>query len=137
MATVSTEATASEMPAEPLNVRPAGSLNPRDLFELVNDRELAARIGYAVTTGDFDTAASIGWDAIASLAAFPDLTHPIRFAEAPTMHWFWQSALATLATDHGPPSDVLEQYLRRFADSVDARRATSAEDVINDALSAL
>ncbi len=125
MATVSTEATASEeMPAEPL-VRPAGSLNPRDLFELVNDHELASRIGYAFTTGDFDTAAGIGWDAIASLSAFPDLTHPIRFAETPTTHWFWQSALATLATDRGPPSDLLEQYLRRFAESVDSRRATA------------
>lgn len=123
MPTASAEAAASDMPAEPLNVGPVGSADPRALFELVNDRELAARVGYAFTTGDFDAAASIGWGAIASLSAFPDLTHPIRFAETPTMHWIWQSALATLATDRGPPSDVLERYLLRFADSIDVRRA--------------
>jgi hypothetical protein len=123
VATVSVQAAPREILAEPANEPPAGTVDPHQLFEMVNDRELATRIGHAFTTGDFDAAAGIGWGAIASLSTFPDLTYPVRFAEAPTTHWFWQSALATLATDRGPPSDVLEQYLRRFADSMDIRRA--------------
>jgi hypothetical protein len=100
-----------------------GPQTPERLLDMIVDRELTARIGFAFNSGDFDTAARLGWEAIAGVSAFPDLSERLRVSDDPVMHWFWQTAMASLVvTRYLPPRDWLENCLRRFAASVDPRR---------------
>lgn len=106
-------------PVQPAVAAPvSGTKEPHLLLEMVVDRGLAARVGYEFSSGGFDRAASIGWDAIAELSGFPDLSDPLRTSEEPVMHWFWQTALASLVSQTRPPDGQLEHYLRRFMASV-------------------
>ena len=108
------------------SVASAGGLSPDRFYDLVNDRELTVKVGYAFSACDFERAANICWKAIGELSAFPDLTAPIRITEDPVLHWVWQGALAQLAAgdrNRNVPDEWIDQYLKRFMASVDFRRA--------------
>ena len=105
---------------------PSGELSADHFYNLVNDRELAVQVGYKFSACDFEGAAKICWKAVGELSAFPDLTAPICFTEDPVLHWIWQGALAQLADgdrNRNVPDSWLDQYMKRFIDSVDVGRA--------------
>jgi hypothetical protein len=116
------QAPANEAPESP--PAPSGNLSSERFYDLVNDRDLAVRVGYAFAACDFEGAANTCWKAIGELSAFPDLTAPIRFAEDPVLHWVWQGALAQLASgSRGATDEWLDQCLKRLFASVDVQRA--------------
>ncbi|MHC2394999.1 hypothetical protein ACVMHZ_009751 [Bradyrhizobium liaoningense] len=129
---LATEASIAAAPQSRRDATPAedvtGTADPFQLFRMINDRELNARIGFAMTSGDFAVAANTGWRAIAELSAFPDLSERLRYADDPTTHWFWQAAIASLALPHNesPAREMLERLLQRFADSVNHRAEPDA-----------
>lgn len=98
---------------------------PHEWFTRLVDSELSARIGYAFTTGDFETAARAGWEAVGEFGEFPDLSDPLRISEDPVMHWFWQTAMASLIARSRPPESELHRILGRFAGAL--RRAETSD----------
>jgi hypothetical protein len=96
------------------------------LYELLSDRDLAARVRYAFAVGDFDEAAGLGWTAIFTVPKLPDLSDPLRFADDPVMHWTWMAALARLvSSDQWPPADQIENLVPRVAENTKPERASS------------
>uniref|UniRef100_Q07HM4 Orc1-like AAA ATPase domain-containing protein n=1 Tax=Rhodopseudomonas palustris (strain BisA53) TaxID=316055 RepID=Q07HM4_RHOP5 len=98
---------------------------PHEWFTRLIDSELSARIGYAFTTGDFETAARVGWEAVGEFGEFPDLSDPLRISEDPVMHWFWQTAMASLIARSCPAEVELHRMLERFAGAL--RRAETSD----------
>jgi hypothetical protein len=96
------------------------------LYELLSDRDLAARVRYAFAVGDFDEAAGLGWTAISTVPELPDLSDPLRFTDDPVMHWTWMAALARLVSkDQWPPADQIENLVPRVAENTRPERASS------------
>ena len=96
------------------------------LYELLNDRDLGARIRYAFSVGDFDEAAGLAWTAIHTVPQLPDLSDPLRSADDPVMHWIWMAALARLVSgDQWPPSGQIESLMSRVIGSTNPERAST------------